>query len=150
MLKSLFIMAFALFGTIATAGAMDKYGHGDANAAGMKPLAAMDKPVVAVFYADWCGSCKILDPKMKQAVGMMDKDAVDVVMFDLTDEETKAKSAALAGEKGLTDLYNAHAPKTGYAVLVKDGKAAMRITKNDSVEVIKAKLETFAALSKKS
>jgi len=140
MLKSLFTMAFALFGVLASAHAMDKT-H-------MKPL-AMDthKPTVAVFYADWCGSCKVLEPKMKEAISQIkNKDALKIVKFDLTNDETKAKSAALAGENGLTDLYNAKAPKTGFAVLVNDsGKNPMTLTKTDSVEVIKAKLETFIA-----
>ena len=148
MLKSLFVMAFALFGTIAVASAenhMHKgHDHGD-----MKPMAAeSSKPTVAVFYADWCGSCKILEPNMMKAMEMLDdKNALNVVKFDLTDDTTKAKSAAMAGENGLTDLFQAHAPKTGFAALVKDGKAAVKITKADSVEVIKAKLETFIALN---
>lgn len=139
-------MAFALFGTIATVSAMDKdhagHDHGD-----MKPLAQMEKPIIARFTAEWCGSCKVLEPKFQEAISQLeDKDAFDLVVFDFTDDATKATSAAKAGETGLTGLYNAHAPKTGMAVLVKDGKAAMKITKSDSVEVIKAKLETFIAL----
>lgn len=141
MLKSLFVMAFALFGTIATATAMDE------TTTEIKPLAQIDKPVIARFTADWCGSCKVLEPKFQEAINQLDnKDAFELVVFDFTDDMTTAKSAAMAGEKGLTDLYQAHAPKTGMAVLVKDGKAAMKITKTDSVEVIKAKLETFIAL----
>lgn len=135
MLKSLLVMAFALFGTIATVQAETP------------ALDHSSKPTVAVFYADWCGSCKILEPNMMKAMEEMEnKDMLNVVKFDLTDDATKATSAAMAGENGLTDLYNAHAPKTGFAALVKDGKAVMKITKTDSVEVIKAKLETFIAL----
>jgi len=147
MLKSLFVMAFALFGTIAAASAMDKdhsgHDHGD-----MKPLKQMEKPVVARFTADWCGSCKVLEPKLQEAISQLeDKTAFDMVTFDFTDDTTKAKAAAKAGETGLTDLYQALAPKTGMAILVKDGAEAVRITKTDSVEVIKAKLETFIALN---
>jgi len=136
MLKSLFVMALALFGTIAVT-----------QAESMKPLKQMDKPVIARFTADWCGSCKVLEPKFQEAIAQLEnKDAFDLVVFDFTDDTTKAKSAAKAGETGLTDLYNEFAPKTGMAILVKDGKQAVRITKTDSVEVIKAKLETFIAL----
>lgn len=129
-------MAFALFGTIAMA-----------QAEIMKPLEQMDKPVVARFTAEWCGSCKILEPKFQEAITQLEnKDAFDLVIFDFTDDATKAKASAKAGETGLTDLYNEFAPKTGMAILVKDGKSAIKITKTDSVEVIKAKLETFIAL----
>lgn len=144
MLKSLFVMAFALFGTIATASAMDE----TKAEMEMKPLAQMEKPVVVRFTADWCGSCKVLEPKFQDAISQMDnKDAFELVTFDFTDDMSKAKSAAMAGETGLTDLYQSLAPKTGMAVLVKDGAEAVRITKTDSVEVIKAKLETFIALN---
>lgn len=133
MLKSLFFMAFALVGLVLPAHSME-------------PLNNNDKPTVAVFYADWCGSCKVLEPKMMEAMSALEnKDALNVVKFDLTDKITKAKSATLAGQQGLTDLYNNFAPKTGFAVLVKDGKETVRITKSDSVETIKEKLENFIA-----
>jgi thiol-disulfide isomerase/thioredoxin len=135
MIKSLFIMAFAVFGFMAPASAME-------------PLANNDKPTIVVFHADWCGSCKILGPKMMEAMEQLEsKEALHIVKFDLTDDTTKAKSADMAGENGLTDLYQKLTPKTGFAVLVKDGQEAVRITKTDSVEVIKAKLETFIALN---
>ncbi len=135
MLKSLFVMAFAIFGMLSTA------------QADMKPLAQTDKPIIARFTADWCSNCKILEPKFQEALGRIkDKDSYDLVVLDFTDDMSKAKSAAKAGETGLTDLYNELAPKTGMAVLVKDGEEVVRITKDDSVDVIQAKLETFIAL----
>lgn len=117
----------------------------------MQPLAAIDKPIVAVFYADWCGSCKILEPRLEAAMSQLaDKDAVKIVKFDLTDDTTKAKSAAMAGENGLTDMYNEKAPKTGFAVLVQGDAATepVTLTKSDSIAEIKAKLEAFIAASK--
>lgn len=137
MLKSLFTMAFVMLGLVSVT----------ANAE--MPAMADKKPAVAIFYADWCGSCKVLDPKMKEAMGQMEnKDALDVVMFDLTDDTTKAKTADLAASKGLSDVYQEFGPKTGFALLVdpKGHNNPIKITKTDSVEVIKAKLEMFAQL----
>lgn len=144
MLKSLYIMAFALFGVISTVSAMDDHGHTHGDEMMSKEAS---KPTVAVFYADWCGSCKILEPNMKEAMGMMDNaDALNVVTFDLTDDATKAKSVEMAAENNLTDLYNAKAPKTGFAVLVGETMDDnVTITKADSVGAIKAKLEAFIA-----
>ena len=134
MLKSLFILALSVFVIVTTAQAE------------MKPLADISKPTIAVFYADWCGSCKILDPNMKAAMEQIDnKDTLNIIVFDLTDDTTKAQAAAMAGENGLTDIYNDIAPTTGMAVLVKNGKEYGRLTNSDSVEDIKAKLETFVA-----
>lgn len=136
MLKSILVMAFALFGTIATASAMDETSTDTMSS----------KPTIAVFYADWCGSCKILEPKMEEAMKQMDNaDALNIVKFDLTNAETKAASVTMAAENDLTDLYNARAPKTGFAVLVNNDENPVTLTKADSVEDIKAKLETFIA-----
>lgn len=132
MLKAILIMAFALFGTIGNV-------HSET-----PPLNYSSKPTLVIFYADWCGSCKILEPKLEQAMGMLEnKDALKIVRFDLTDDTTKAKSADMAGENGLTDIYNAHAPKTGFIVMAQNGQEMGRLTKSDDVATIKAKLETF-------
>ena len=135
MLKSFFVMAFAVFAFVAPATAMKAMDHDTA------------KPTVAIFYADWCGSCKVMEPKMNEAISQLnEQSALTVVKFDLTNEETKTKAASMAAEHGLTDLYNAKAPKTGFAILVNEsGNNPMTITKADSVEVIKAKLETYIA-----
>ena len=51
------------------------------------------KPAVygVLMYADWCGSCKALDPKIRQAREEAKLDIQDVlfVTLDLTDEIAK-------------------------------------------------------------
>lgn len=138
MLKSLFTMAFAILGLVSV------------SAQAEMPKMMDHKPTVAVFYADWCGSCKILDPKIEEAYNSLEnKDAIEMVVFDLTDDETKAKSADLAASKGLSDIYQANAPKTGFAILTNfhEGDELVKLTKTDTVEEIKAKLMVLAAHS---
>lgn len=105
-----------------------------------------DTPTVALFYADWCGSCKILEPKLEKAkAALKDKSEIDWVVFDLTNDETKAQSSSLAAAKNLSTLYAEHAPKTGFAMLVKGDRsgAPVMITKNDSVEEMQEKLNAL-------
>ena len=81
---------------------------------------ADDEPKVLalVFAADWCGACKVLDPKL-QAVkpGLADL-PVELVMLDLTDADARAASAATARRGGYSAVYDAHAGKTGFVLLV--------------------------------
>ncbi len=74
--------------------------------------------IVAKFYADWCGSCKIMQPALETFLDATADEPVLYVHFDLTDETTRQKSAYLAHTLGLSEIYKDHAAKTGYALLV--------------------------------
>ena len=130
LIKSLFIMALTVFGIMAPA-----------SVEAMKPLSTVNKPIIARFTADWCGNCKILEPKFQKALDETHlRDSFHMVVFDFTNDQTEAKAAAKAGETGLTDLYQKYAPKTGFAIIIKDGQEVARLTKSDSLEDIKQKL----------
>ena len=100
------------------------------------------KPMVyaVLMYADWCGSCKALDPKITQARvnGGLDAKNVLFVTFDLTDETTSHQAAMLADVMGIAELYESNAGKTGYMVLVnpEDGAPISKITKSLDAESI--------------
>ena len=47
-----------------------------------------DKPVVADFYADWCGPCKMLRPILEELSG--EKDDVKFVSINIDDEDELA------------------------------------------------------------
>lgn len=116
---------------------------GAVNAQGQSP-ATVSQPTLVVFYADWCGSCKILEPKLTEAFNATQgHDKIARVTFDLTDETTSQKTESMADDKGLGDLYRAHQPKTGMAFLVGTSGESVKITKSDSVEQMKQKLDTF-------
>jgi len=99
--------------------------------------------IAALFYADWCGSCKVLDPKVKEARVELAEDAKTLfVTFDLTDDASKAQSAMLAEALGLGSVYKAHGGKTGFMLVVdaEDKSVLHKLTKTDEVATIRTHL----------
>ena len=80
------------------------------------------KPAVyaVMMYADWCGTCKALDPKITQARENGKLDAKDVlfVRLDLTNETTQHQAAMMAAALEITELYESNAGKTGFMLLI--------------------------------
>jgi len=104
---------------------------------------AQPERIAALFYADWCGSCKVLDPKVKEARAELAEDTKTLfVTFDLTDEATRAQSAMLAEALGLDTVYEAHAPKTGYLLVLDAAHKSVlhKVTKTDEVATIRSQL----------
>ena len=87
-------------------------------------LAAADsgEPEVygVLFYADWCGSCKILDPAIQKARGQsdLDNDPVLFVRLDLTDATRRYQAGLMASALGLGEFYDRNAGATGFLLLV--------------------------------
>lgn len=77
-------------------------------------LALAEGLVVATFGADWCGSCKVLEPKVAELKTKFG-DNVQFVKFDLTDENTTADSMKVADELGLKSYFEANQGKTGFS-----------------------------------
>jgi len=95
-------MAFVPF-----ANAMDKHSMSD-----KAPITAV------VFFAENCGSCKILDPRMKEALTIINEDKVDVVKFDFSNKEAIEATKALASKKGLDATLQKYGARTGFVILV--------------------------------
>lgn len=78
------------------------------NAAEFNELVQSGKPMLADFYADWCGPCKMLKPFLAQ-VAENNKD-VEFVMIDVDAEKE------LAGSLGVKSLPTIAFFKDGKAV----------------------------------
>lgn len=109
----------------------------------LSPLTNADqKPEVlgVLYYADWCGSCKILEPELDAARidSELDTDAILFVRLDLTDATTSYQAELLANQLDLGGLYTENGGATGYMVLVdaETKEVISRVTtSSDSTEI---------------
>lgn len=127
---STLIVAFGLFAAGTAAHAQGETGTAKADA------------YAVLFYADWCASCKAIDPKLKEARQSLAGKSVLFVTFDMTDGKTKKQTAMLANALHLEDYFNENAGKTGFLLVIdaKNNKVVDRITKNDSTEEMEKKI----------
>lgn len=105
------------------------------------------KPAVygVLLYADWCGSCKALDPKIAQAREGAKLDTQDVlfITLDLTDDVAKHQSAMMAASLGISDAYEKNAGKTGLMILIdaNTGEKLAQVTNKSKPTEIAAKVQ---------
>lgn len=111
--------------------------------------ATTEKPKVVgvLFYADWCASCKVLDPKLDEVKKQFMDQPIYFTRVDLTDDCTKKQSGMLAEWVGLGEIYREHASKTGYMLLIdpQTKKVLSKLTKAQSEAELKAAMEDALA-----
>lgn len=105
-----------------------------------------------LFYADWCGSCKILDPAIEKARGKSDLDNAPIlfVRLDLTDATKRHQSSLMAHALGLKEFYEKNAGATGFMLLVdaETKEIISKLTKTSDAKAITAQIKN--AVSKAS
>ena len=103
--------------------------------------------MVVKFYADWCGSCRVMDPIMEEAKEMVNLDDTDAlfVTLDLTDETTSKQAELLASALDIGEYYAENAGKTGYMILVDTatGEIEGTINKDMTAEQMVAEVTRF-------
>lgn len=108
-------------------------------------LADTPKPKVVglLFYADWCGSCKVLEPKLNAVKKEFSGQPILFTRVDLTDDFTKEQSVLLASQLGFTATYTENAPKTGFMLLLDPatGRVLSKLTKTQSEEELRAEIK---------
>jgi thiol-disulfide isomerase/thioredoxin len=99
-----------------------------------------------LMYADWCNSCKVLDPKLQSVKQEFEQSGILFIRFDLTNERTTHQSGMLAQALGMGELFDKNAGKTGYLALVDraTGRTVEKITKTQSEQEIRAILRQAA------
>ena len=108
--------AFALSFGAASAG---DYGKKSKMEAADVQTEAQTKAVL--IYADWCGSCQILDPRIKAVKESGQFEEVQFVVLDYTarDEDAFYKAAKKAGvKKAVHSAFDGKSVKTGQLFLI--------------------------------
>ena len=77
----------------------------------------IQKPVVVAFFADWCGSCKLLEPKLEKAKRTDAAKSLEFIKFDMTNDQTRRQTEVMAKEKGLVKLLETYGFGTGFVVI---------------------------------
>ena len=130
-MKTLLTLAVTIMAFIPTVFAMDKN----------KTMNEQNAVKAVVFYAANCGSCKILEPRMEEALQAINKDKVEVVKFDFSSKETIEATKALANEKNVNDILQQYGAKTGFVVLLdKEGKEVSKLKVDDNSADIASKI----------
>jgi len=117
-----------------------------------KATAAMPVKTKAVLiYADWCGSCKVLDPAVKKVQSMGPVPGVEFVVLDYTakDADDFYAQAEAAGVASAVQTHFDGTIKTGQMLLVDlDDEAVIgTITKDNAAPQILAKIKTAVSQS---
>jgi thiol-disulfide isomerase/thioredoxin len=86
-------------------------------------------PTVAVIKADWCPYCKNVDPVVMSLMKEY-KGKVNFVMFDVTDDKTKAEAMKMAEEYGLTKFFKENKSKTSTVAVLKADKVTFKTSNN--------------------
>ena len=113
-------------------------------------VAAEDSRLVAVLsYADWCGSCKILEPKVEAVQASGAVEGVSFLTLDYTDRDVEAIFAAAdaAGVGEAVRAQFAQSVKTGIMLLVdRDDKKVVSVVKKEMTnDEIAAAIQAAAA-----
>ena len=107
---------------------------------------AMETRTKAVLvYADWCRSCKVLDPKIKAVQAMGPMSGVEFVTLDYTEKDAD-NFYAQAKTAGVEEAVRAELDgsiKTGWLLLVDvdDKRVLSKVTKADETTNIVTKIQ---------
>jgi thiol-disulfide isomerase/thioredoxin len=88
------------------------------------------RPYVLVVYADWCPSCQQLKPALAR-LNEEYRDKIRFVRFDITTEETAAKSKAKAEKLGLSGYYEKNHERTSVVIILDSSRHEVFRTVND-------------------
>lgn len=105
-----------------------------------------DPQVIGVLlYADWCGSCQVLEPKLDEVKSEFSGAPILFTQFDKTDDFTTEQSRLYASWTGLDALFDEHEGSTGYMVLIdaETHEELARLTRDQTEEELR---ETIAGV----
>lgn len=104
--------------------------------------------VAALFRSSWCGSCRIIEPRIEDVRENYQDAAMEFIRFDFTlgRRESLRETAV---EAGIADLYDQLEGRTGFLVLMdrETGQVFEIITTNYNRENIAAAFDRWLAVT---
>lgn len=73
---------------------------------------------VVFFSADWCGPCKIVEPKLSQALGNLHDPGIERVNIDISTPRNSEIGAHAAFDRNIVRQYNEWLGVTGFAAII--------------------------------
>lgn len=90
------------------------------------------RPYVLVVYADWCPMCQQLKPVLAR-INDEYRGKIRFVRFDITSEDTAARSKEQAEKLGLGDFYEKNHERTSVVIILNSSRREVFRTANDYV-----------------
>ena len=73
---------------------------------------------VVMFRADWCPPCKVVEPRLDQALNRLSDNTIEYVQIDITDSPRIEISAHKAFDREIVPQYNKWYGATGFAAII--------------------------------
>ncbi len=99
----------------------------------MKSGKIASKPTVALIRADWCSACKAVEPIIQDLMQTYGG-KVNLVVLDVTNDETTAKAEATAKSNGLSNFFEANKKSTSTVGIFKNKREVFKTTHNSDRE----------------
>lgn len=106
--------------------------------AAFMPVSAAAQITAMVSYADWCGPCQILQPKLHSAASEFAEDDIEIIYIDFTelDAENILEQVLRADPLPAEAFFDGDFLKTGFAYILADGDIVAEVSAGMSTEQI--------------
>lgn len=87
------------------------------------------KPIVALIRADWCSACKQVEPIIQDLMQSY-SGKLNLIVFDVSNEETTAQAMEKAKSLGLSAFFEANKKSTSTVGVFKNKREVFKTTHN--------------------
>ncbi len=101
------------------------------------------KIIGLLMYADWCQSCKVLEPKLNKMKKDFDGKGIFFTRLNMTDEFTIYQSSLYASWVGFEEIFKENEGRTGYMLLIDPNskKVLGKLVKTQTPDEIRAAIQ---------
>ena len=82
-----------------------------------RTVSAVPDVYVVMFRADWCAPCKVVEPRLSQALRNLHDSRIEYVNIDISGNQS-AWNANAVFDRGIVDQYNKWMGITGFAAVI--------------------------------